>query len=205
MAIDMRAAELKLVREADGLELDLLPLQGLWTEEQYLKLSDQTNHLVEYTDGTIEVLPLPTEKHQVMLAYLYELFIAVVQSRGGKVLFAPLRIRIREGRYREPDILLICDANDPRRQNRYWLGADLVVEIVSPDNIEHDTVTKRAEYAQAGIPEYWIVNPENETVTILTLSNDAYAEHGVFHRGVHAASVLLEGFTVSVDDVFDAR
>ncbi len=152
MAIDMRAAELKLVREADGLELDLLPLQGLWTEEQYLKLSDQTNHLVEYTDGTIEVLPLPTEKHQVMLAYLYELFIAVVRSRGGKVLFAPLRIRIREGRYREPDILLICDANDPRRQNRYWLGADLVVEIVSPDNIEHDTVTKRAEYAQAGIP-----------------------------------------------------
>ena len=45
MAVDVHALELKLVRDADGLEVDLLPLQGLWTEEQYLKLTDQTQHL----------------------------------------------------------------------------------------------------------------------------------------------------------------
>ena len=205
MAIDTRAADLKLVRPADGLEVDLQPLQGLWTEEQYLKLSDQTHHLLEFTDGAIEVLPMPTDKHQVMLAYLYELLLAFIRPRGGKVLFAPLRVRVREGKYREPDILLVRTASDPRRQNRYWLGADLVVEIVSPDDPERDTVTKRADYAEAGIPEYWIVNPEDETITVLTLSGDIYAEHGVFHRGAQATSVLLEGFTATVDGVFDAE
>lgn len=44
MAVDAHTFELKLVRRADGVELDLLPLQGLWTEEQYLKLTNQTNH-----------------------------------------------------------------------------------------------------------------------------------------------------------------
>ena len=205
MAIDTCATNLKLVRPADGLEVDLQPLQGLWTEEQYLKLSEQTHHLLEFTDGAIEVLPMPTDKHQVMLAYLYELLLAFIRPRGGKVLFAPLRVRVRDGKYRQPDILLVRTANDPRRQNRYWLGADLVVEIMSPDNPERDTVTKRADYAEVGIPEYWIVNPEDETITVLTLSGDIYVEHGVFHRGAQATSTLLEGFTATVDGVFDAE
>ena len=205
MAIDTRTADLKLVRPADGLEVDLQPLQGLWTEEQYLKLSDQTHHLLEFTDGAIEVLPVPTDKHQVMLAYLYELLLAFIRPRGGKVLFAPPRVRVRDGKYREPDILLVRTANDPLRQNRYWLGADLVVEIVSPDDPERDTVTKRADYAEACIPEYWIVSPEDETITMLTLSGDIYVEHGVFNRGAQATSALLEGFTATVDGVFDAE
>jgi Uma2 family endonuclease len=205
MAIDTRPMELKLVRETDGLEVDLLPLQGLWTEEQYLKLSEQTNYLLEFSDGMIEALPMPTDKHQVMLAYLYDLLLAFLRGHGAKVLFAPLRLRVGAGKYREPDILLVRDARDPRRQNRYWLGADLVVEIVSPDDPERDTVTKRAEYATIGIPEYWIVNPDDETVTVLTLSGATYAEHGVFRRGEQATSVLIEGFGANVDEVFDAE
>jgi Uma2 family endonuclease len=126
-----------------------------------------------------------------------------VQSIGGTVLYAPLRLQIREGRFREPDLLLVRDANDPRRQNRYWLGADLVVEIISPDNPERDTVVKRADYAEARIPEYWIVNPMDETITILTIMGDSYTEHGVFQRGEEAASELLEGLVVPVADVFD--
>ncbi len=53
---------------------------------------------------------------------------------------------------------MLCDANDPRRQNRFWLGADLVVEAVSEDDPERDTVDKVADYAEAKIPEYWIIN-----------------------------------------------
>jgi len=190
----------------DGTEpIDLTPLQGLWTEEQYLKLADGTNCLIEFTDGEIEVLPMPTDRHQVILALLYELFIAFIRPTGGKVLFAPLRVQIRPGKYREPDLLLFLDARDPRRQDRYWLGADLVVEIVSPDNPERDTVTKRADYAAAGIPEYWIVNPEEETVTVLTPAGDSYADHGSFGRGMQATSVLLTDFTVEVDALFDAE
>jgi hypothetical protein len=72
MAVDAHALELKLIRRADGVELDLLPLQGLWTEEQYLKLSNQTNHLIEFSDGEIEVLPIPTRRHQVILLLMYD-------------------------------------------------------------------------------------------------------------------------------------
>ncbi|MBA3942975.1 MAG: Uma2 family endonuclease [Herpetosiphonaceae bacterium] len=203
MAVDLHSLELKLVRKADGIELDLLPLQGLWTTEQYLGLTDQTNQLIEFTDGTIEVLLMPTRKHQGILALLYELFVAFIRPRGGKVLFAPLRVQIATHRYREPDLVVLLDEHDPRNQEAFWLGADLVVEIVSPDNPERDTVEKRADYAMAAIAEYWIVNPLDETVTVLTLDGDHYAQHGLFERGAVASSALLDGFEIRVGAVFE--
>lgn len=204
MAIDTRTLELKLIRRADGVELDLLPLQGLWTEAQYLALTDQTNHLIEFTDGELELLPMPTRRHQLLMLLLYELFKQRVQPDGGIVLVAGMRVRIRPGKFREPDVLLLRAAADPRNQDDFWLGADLVVEIVSPDRPERDTVDKPIDYAGAGIPEYWIVNPLDETITVLTLRGEAYAVHGVFRRGDRATSLLLDGFRVAVDDVFDA-
>jgi Uma2 family endonuclease len=80
-----------------------------------------------------------------------------------------------------------------------------VVEIVSPDNVERATVLKRADYAEAGVPEYWIVNPDEGTITVLKLGNGVYTAHGVFGRGEAATSVLLTGFTVGVDAVCDAE
>ena len=78
-----------------------------------------------------------------------------------------------------------------------------MLEVVSPDKAERDLVDKRREYAEAGIPEYWIVNPADETITVLKLDGDAYAEHGTFRRGESATSALLAGFAVRVDAVFD--
>jgi len=205
MAIDAQILELKLVRWGHGIELDLLPLQGLWTEEQYLKLTNQTNHLIEFSDGQIEVLAMPTRTHQLIVRCLFLALYTFLQPRGGLVLFAPLRLQIRSGKQREPDILLVLDANDPRNQDAFWLGADVVIEVVSPDDPERDTKLKRADYAEAQIPEYWIVSPLDETVTVLTLSGDSYAEHGVFGRGERASSKLIDSFSVSVDEVFDAK
>jgi len=84
-----------------------------------------------------------------------------------------------------------------------WCG--LVVEIVSPDHAERDTVMKRADYAAAGIPEYWIVNDAEGTIMVLRLEGSAYVAHGIFRRGDTATSALLPGFTVSVDAVCDAE
>ena len=204
MVVDAHSLELRLIRRADGVDLNLLPLQGLWTEQQYLALTNQTNHLIEFTDGEIEVLPMPTSSHQIMLLLLYDLFRAVIQQTGGRILVAPLRIQVRPGKYREPDILMLQDASDPRYQEAFWLGADLVVEIVSPDRPERDTREKPRDYAEAGIPEYWIVNPLNATITVLTLAGSSYRPHGVFQRGEHATSHLLQGFRVLVDQVFEA-
>ena len=73
MTTDTQTHNLRMVRAVDGLDLTLEPLQGLWSVEQYLKLTNQTNYLIEFTDGVIELLPTPTRDHQVILAFLYEL------------------------------------------------------------------------------------------------------------------------------------
>lgn len=191
--------------QRSGKVIDLSFLQGHWTVEQYLLLTNSTNQLIEFTDGELEGLDMPSDEHQAVLEFLFLALRAFVMRIGGKARFAPLRLQVRSTKFREPDVLLLLDANDPRRQNAYWLGADLVVEIVSPDDPERDTVVKRADYAEARIPEYWIVNPIDETISVLTLEEDIYIEHGIFRRGEAATSRLLEGFGVSVDDVFDAQ
>ncbi len=191
-------------QQVDDLVLDVLPRQGHWGEDDYLWLTDHTTRLIEFTDGYIEALPMPTEAHQTILLFLYECFVAFLRPLGGKVLVAPIRVKIRDGKFREPDIMLMRSAGDDRRQNRFWLGADVVVEVVSPDKPERDLVDKRRDYAEAQIPEYWIVNPQSETITVLRLADSAYIEHGVFARGDAATSKLLDGFDVRVDAVFDA-
>lgn len=205
MAINLARAPLRMVCATDGLDLDLEALQGLWSEAQYVALTEQTTQLIEFTDGVIEVLPMPNEKHQAISRLLFLALFMWMQRLGGTVFYAPLRLQIRAGKFREPDLLLLCHEDDPRRQSEYWLGADLVVEIVSPDRPNRDLEEKPRDYAEAGIPEYWIVNPLNETVTVLVLAGTHYREFGVFRRGDLARSSLLDGFRVQVDEVFDAR
>ena len=183
---------------------EVLPSQGAWSDEEYLWLTDRCNRLIELTDGHVQELPTPTFTHQAVLAFLYRLFHAYLEPRGGVVMFSALRMRIREGKYREPDLLLLRDRSDARCQDRYWLGADLVVEVVSPDDPDRDVVEKRADYAEARIPEYWIADPRDRTITVLALEGDAYVENGVYAAGDTASSRLLDGFAADVTAVFDA-
>ena len=183
---------------------EVLPPQGAWSDDAYLWLTDHSNRLIEFTDGYVQELTMSTFTHQAVLAFLYDLFRAYLKPRGGLVMFAALRMRIRAGKFREPDLLLLRDRADTRCQDRYWLGADLVAEVISPDNPDRDLVEKRADYAEAGIPEYWVVDPRDETIRVLTLQGAAYVEYGVYVRGTTATSPLLEGFAAEVSAVFDA-
>jgi Uma2 family endonuclease len=183
---------------------EILPAQGEWSEEEYLVLTDHRSRLVEFTDGFLEVLPVPTDGHQSLLKFLFLAFFGFFEARGGTVQFAPLRLRIRPGKFREPDLLVLLSAADSRRQNRFWEGADLTVEVVSEDKPERDLLDKRGDYAEARVPEYWIVNPQTQTITVLRLIGDAYQEAGTYRRGQSATSVLRPEFSVVVDQVFDA-
>jgi Uma2 family endonuclease len=185
--------------------LDLLPDQGRWSEDEYLWLTDHTTRLVEFTDGQIEVLPMPTDLHQTILEFFFLAFTTYLTPLGGKAHLAALRLKIRSGKFREPDLLLVKSARDPRRRNRFWLGADLTLEVVSKDKPERDLIDKRFDYAEGKVPEYWIVNPHTETITVLRLENGSYVEHGVFARGQRATSVVLPGFGVDVAEVFDVE
>ncbi len=84
MAIDVRQPALHMTWQDDDLVLSLAPLQGCWTVEQYLRLTEQTNRLIEFTDGYIEVLPMPTERHQAILAFLFLVLHPLVEQLGGK-------------------------------------------------------------------------------------------------------------------------
>lgn len=119
--------------------------------------------------------------------------LTIVQQLGGTIRFVPLRLRLWPGKFREPDIMLLRCA------------ADLVVEVVSENDPERDLSTKRREYAQAGIPEYWIVDPRNETIAVLCLAGANYALHGQFGAGDSAASATLPALRVPVSAVFAAQ
>lgn len=205
MVTTVHTPVMQLRLAGESTEIDLDALQGLWSDEQYLRLTAQTNRLIEFTDGVIEILPMPTDKHQAISMWLLLYLLPFIQRRGGVLRYSPLRVRLRPRKYREPDLLLLLDQNDPRRQDDFWRGADLVMEIVSPDNPERDTRIKRADYAEGGIPEYWIVNPLTESITVLRLEGTQYIEHGVFRRGDQATSALLPEVAIPVDAAFDAK
>jgi len=183
----------------------LFPAQGAWTEAEYMAL--ETNHLVEFSNGHLEVLSMPTRSHQQIVLFLYRLlFDFVADRRLGTLLIAPFRVRLWPGKFREPDLIFMAAAHRAREHNDYFEGADLVVEVVSgePSDRERDLVIKRGEYARAGIQEYWLVDPQLETVTVLTLRGDSYVTHGIFRRGESARSPLLTGFAAAVDAILDA-
>ena len=106
---------------------DSTALEGFRTQVQYLELTSWSNRLIEFTDGRIEVLPVPTEQHQAISWFLFLALYSFVRGIDGKVFHAPLRFRIREGKFREPDLLLVTDADDPRCRNDYWPNARMTL------------------------------------------------------------------------------
>jgi Uma2 family endonuclease len=182
----------------------LYPVQGRWTEEEYLALDG--NHFIEFSEGAVEFLPMPTVLQQRIVQFLFELLKAyVISHRLGEVLLAPIPVQLWSGKFREPDLFYVRSGRivDPRRPVP---GVDLAVEVVSPDpdNRKRDLETKRQEYAAAKIPEYWIVDPEKYQIVVLALEGENYREHGVFGRGSQATSLLLPAFEVDVSAMFTA-
>lgn len=184
----------------------LFPAQGAWCEDEYLALN--TNHLVELSQGRIEVLPMPTTSHQLLTAYLYRLLLAFASAGDlGTVLFVGIRVRLWPGTIREPDLVFMLQEHADRMSEDAWEGADLVMEVVSggAEDRRRDLKDKRKEYAEAGIPEYWIVDPREERITVLRLDGKKYAVHGEYLKGATAASHLLPGFEVDVTTAFAQR
>ena len=174
-----------------------LPAQGEWTAHEYL---DHAGRGVEYDNGCLEFTPVPTESHNNLIK---QFFVALVNVLGfDNVQISGYRLELWGGKFREPDVLCTIDHSD--WTDRQASRADLVVEVVSESSADRhrDLVEKRSEYEKAGIPEYWIVDPRERQIVVLTLVDDAYREHGVFALGEIATSVVLPEFQVDVTDTF---
>jgi Uma2 family endonuclease len=185
-------------------ELALLyPDQGSWTVEDYLRL-DAGRH-VEFAAGHVELQPMPDEKHQAIVFFLAAALKAFARRSGGKATLAPFPVRLWHEKFREPDVAYMSREHVGRCRGKYWEGADLAIEVLSESNPEDDTEVKRVEYARAGIPEYWIVDPEAERISVLVLDGGKYLTTAEYGRGTTAVAHTIAGFEVDVGAVFDAE
>jgi len=181
----------------------LFPRQGKWTEEDYFSLPE-TNKIIELSRGRLIISPSPTLKHQTISMNLSLLLGFYVKSHNlGKVVAAPMDVRLWEDNIREPDIIFISNEHSDRLNNKCLGVPDLVMEIVSESNKKQDLDEKFSDYEMAGVQEYWIVNPFQQTIEVFTLENGAYVLFGKWGNGKIAHSKLLSGFQVDVNSVFD--
>jgi Uma2 family endonuclease len=180
---------------------ELWPPQGQWTEADYFALPD-TNRYIELSEGEFIMPPHPTETHQRICRFLFRRLDDFVETNDlGTVRYAPLPVRLWPDKIREPDILFVSQAHAGRIGEQFYGPPDLVVEVTSPGTWRTDRRDKYVEYAQAGIEEYWLVDPEARTIEVFVLEEGVYVLLDKSGAGQTARSRLLEGFQVAVDRV----
>jgi Uma2 family endonuclease len=181
----------------------LFPRQGEWTEDDFFALPS-TNRKVELANGEVIVAPSPSNQHQaISMALSLALGNYVRQHRLGVVRYAPHDVRLYAGTVRQPDLFFVREENRDRFTGQVFEGGpDWIAEILSPADRQTDEVAKLAEYARAGVPEYWLVDPEETTIRIFTLAGEDYRLAAAVGRGEVATSTAIARFAVAVDEVF---
>jgi Uma2 family endonuclease len=180
----------------------------IWTEEEYL--DHPGGCLIEFDHGRVERLPMPDEFHQSVSFNLQLALHNFVRPRKlGKVLAAPLPVKVSDQKYREPDVVFRsakAPKTDPETA-KFWDSVTLAIEIMSRGSRSRtrDQVEKRKDYADAGIAEYWIVDLKKKEITVLNLRRGEYVETAVYRVGDMARSSVLSPFEISVESVFSTE
>lgn len=181
------------------------PAQGEWTYEDYLRLPDDGRRY-EVIRGVLYVAPAPNYDHQLAhWRLLHALSNHVVERQLGVLLSAPFDVILPDGIATpvEPDILFIQEENRPRRGDKNFQGVpDVVVEILSPSTRTYDRKTKLAAYRDAGIPEFWLVDPQTLSVVIYGWKEGQFTEVERGGEGDEIGSIVLPGFRVQVGQLF---
>ena len=158
----------------------------------------------ELLDGDLVVVPAPKEVHQRVLINLTILLGQLVRHTGvGHIYAAPFDVVLTDTDVVQPDLLFVSNERAHIITDENVQGApDLVIEILSPSTAERDKTFKRSLYAKHGVKEYWLVDTDAETVTVLLLDSQRYTEVGVCGKGQTLPSPTLKGFTINSDEVF---
>ena len=173
-----------------------------WTYADLKELPDDGRRW-EIIDGELVEMTGPTSPHMIAVFNLIRELQAVVGGMGGMLLGAPLDVMLPGGHVVEPDLLVTLPGGPARLSMRGLEGPpDLVVEVLSPSNRRHDTVTKRALYGRTGVREYWIVDPESRTIERLEPVESAMLLRRRFAADEAFASPLLPGMAFPVATLF---
>ena len=172
------------------------------TYEDYAKTPDDERW--ELIDGELFRMPSPNIAHQITSGNLFLRVAPFVRERDlGIVFAAPTDVVLSDTDTVEPDLLFISMERMGIIATFNVQGApDLVAEIHSPSTAQRDLTAKRGLYARHGVKEYWPIDPEARTVTVLLLGNGDYVEAGVYREGDTVTSPTLEGLSFGVEEIF---
>ena len=172
------------------------------TYEDYLKTPDDERY--ELVHGELSMVPSPNRAHQRVVARLGSRMELFVEEKGlGEVYFAPFDVVLSDKDVVQPDLLFVSNERAHVSTPDNIQGApDMVIEVRSPSTAELDWTVKRELYARHGVKEYWLVDPESMTATVLLLGDHEFEEVSTYWKGQTLRSPSLEGFTVNLDEIF---
>ena len=172
------------------------------TYADYLKTSDDERY--ELLNGELVMPPAPLTGHQMIsMALASRLYLYVDEKGLGTVVAAPTDVVLSDTDVVQPDVLFVSSQRSHILTRENIQGApDLVVEILSPATAERDRTVKLDLYAQHGVIEYWIVDPDAKTVSVLLRGEGGFGVVGIYDEGETLRSPTLAGFNVALDEVF---
>lgn len=179
------------------------PPQGQWTYADYAALPDDGCRY-EIWNGVLLMAPAPTIPHQSSNAwFIYYLTGHIRVPRLGDVLAAPTDVELLSGDVFQPDVIVVLNANRGIIQHDRIVGApDLIIEIASPSTAGYDRRGKQDAYARAGVSEYWLADPNAQTIEVLWLDGQSYRSQGVFRGGATLPSQVAPNLPVQVQQFF---
>ena len=145
-------------------------------------------HRYELVDGVLVVTPAPPWQHQEAVGQLFMLLATARPSPDFRVLMAPFDVVLAPDTVLQPD-LLVAQRSDLTQRGLHAPPL-LAVEVVSPSTRRLDLALKRARYEAGGCPSYWVVDPEEPSLTAWELRRDTYTEAGHV-RGDEAFNAAL--------------
>lgn len=171
-----------------------------YTEEDYYNLPEDVR--AELIHGQIYYMASPSREHQEILVFLFKKIARYIDEKRGdcKIYPAPFAVKLFDDKKTivEPDLSIICDPD--KLTERGCSGApDWIIEIVSPSTSSHDYVRKLNLYLDAGVKEYWIVNPMQHSIYVYFLEEDkfkavTYTFEDEIHVGIYDdLSITLAG------------
>jgi Uma2 family endonuclease len=161
------------------------------TEEEFLEFCDEDTR-AEYIDGEVIVHSPGSYIHENISGFLLSLLrFFVDQHQLGFVPGSNFQIRLRPGLRRVPDLIFVSKENEQNIARTELEGSpDLAVEIVSLDSFERDWRDKYFEYEQAGIREYWVVDPNSQQMKVYRLNEQGKFESQQAEKGIFKSKVL---------------
>ncbi|HID54548.1 MAG TPA: Uma2 family endonuclease [Anaerolineae bacterium] len=182
------------------------PKQGDWTYEDYLRLPDDGRRY-EIIQGVLYVANAPSYDHQFIVATLSRLMgNFAADKQMGVIITAPFEVHLPGiAKPVQPDILFIAKDRIPSPGTQIFEGApDLIVEVLSPSSLRLDQHVKFGAYEQAGVREYWIVDPKTRAITVYSLPENSpeYILLGQFTGNEAVQSRALEGLSFAASSVF---